>query len=142
MEREIKGDKMNRLVICRGIPGSGKSTYAKKYFESYTHVEADMFWEKDDEYKFDITKLWLAHKWCLDKVEKCLANGENVVVANTFTTPKEMKPYLALKEKLNIRVTVIRMETQYGSIHNVPEETIEKMRKRFTDHDGEVIIDE
>ena len=45
------------LYIVRGIPGSGKSTFAKSL--GGTHFEADMFFMKDGEYKFDMFKFEL-----------------------------------------------------------------------------------
>ena len=45
----------------------GKSTLAKRVCNQ--HIEADMFFMKDGEYKFDPTKLKQAHEWCREKTE-------------------------------------------------------------------------
>ena len=50
------------LILVRGIPGSGKSTFAKSL--GGTHFETDKFFMVDGEYKFDGTKIKEAHKWC------------------------------------------------------------------------------
>ena len=120
---------MKTLYIVRGIPGSGKSTFAKSL--GGTHFEADMFFMKDGEYKYDMFKIKEAHKWCQEQTDRVLAEGEMVVVSNTFTTKKELKPYFELAKKYNIIPTVILCQNNFGSIHNVPEETIEKMKQRF-----------
>jgi predicted kinase len=123
---------MTKLILVRGIPGSGKSTVAKS-LTGYSHVEADMFWMEDGEYKFDATMLPQAHAWCLRRTRDLLADlGVDVVVSNTFTTVKELRPYFELAKELGIKVQVITCQSQFGNIHGVPEDTLAKMKARFT----------
>ena len=75
------------FVIVRGIPGSGKSTVARKLAtgSNWQHFEADMyFYDKEGNYNFDINKLGAAHHWCERKVATALQDGWSVVVSNTF----------------------------------------------------------
>lgn len=44
---------MPMLVIVRGLPGSGKTTYVRENFSPCEHVEADMFFEHKGYYVFD-----------------------------------------------------------------------------------------
>lgn len=61
-----------------------------------------------------------------------LVIGLDVVVSNTFTTNKEMRKYLELVEDFpNLEIKIIEMKNDYGSIHNVPEEALNKMRLRW-----------
>jgi hypothetical protein len=60
-----------------------------------------------------------------------LIAGIDVIVSNTFTTMKEMRPYIDLANRLGAALDVVEMHSQYGSIHNVPEETMAKMRARW-----------
>ena len=127
------------LYIVRGVPGSGKSTYAKElksWYEGVYHFEADMWFERSGEYKFDPTDLHRAHRWCLNTVQTTLNQGKKVVVANTFTTYKELKDYLKYAKANGHGVTLITMGKEYGSIHNVPEETMQRMRERFESHES------
>jgi predicted kinase len=118
------------LYIIRGLPGSGKSTLAKQM--GILHVEADMYFiQANGEYKFDATKLKQAHQYCWDWVDHYLEQGYDVVVSNTFTTRKEIKPYIDLAEKYNTEYKIIEATYNGKSIHSVPEETLEKMRKRY-----------
>lgn len=131
------------LYIIRGIPGSGKSTFARKMLKEKMiddYFEADMYFEIDGKYQFDRNKLGLAHKWCYNQVEKALKEGKNVAVSNTFTKLSEIYPYTDLCEDLNEQFKVIRLTTNFGSIHNVPEETIQKMKTRFQNYPGETLI--
>lgn len=127
---------MAKLMIVRGLPGSGKSTLARKMWETipeYDEIfEADMYFMDGDEYKFDATKLCNAHKWCFQKVYESIQYDYDVIVANTFTTNKEMKQYLELLYDFpTLEITVVDMKTQFESIHGVPEDTINKMKARW-----------
>lgn len=116
------------LILVRGLPGSGKSTLAKK-LTGYHHVESDMFWGPS--YNFDKDRLRDAHKWCLDVTRNILATGYNAVVSNTFTTESELEPYFLLAKELGINLTVVSCHGKYGSIHGVPDDVLDTMRKRF-----------
>lgn len=132
------GNMIPTLHIVRGLPGSGKSTFA--YDLEGVHLEADMyFMDESGKYNFEKEKLHQAHQWCLTTARVLLLQGYDVVVSNTFTTMKEMQPYLDLVEKLHCSFIVTRMTGNWGSIHNVPEETLERMRQRFQDYEGEVL---
>ena len=125
------------LYIVRGIPGSGKSTFAKSL--GGTHFEADMFFMKDGEYKFDMFKIKEAHKWCQDSVNTAMimnntaSLNETIVVSNTFTQEWEMKPYFELAELHGYKVFSIIIENRHGGVneHNVPEEVLSSMKNRF-----------
>ena len=63
-----------------------------------------------------------------------IKNEPNIVVSNTFTTEKELQPYLELAMKYDYKVVSLIVENRHGSqsIHNVPEETLVKMKNRFS----------
>lgn len=124
------------LILIRGIPGSGKTTLATKIMESVlencTHYEADMyFMDNDGNYNWERSKIREAHQWCQDKTDYDLERGYTVIVSNTFTTIKELKPYMSLAEKYCITPTIITCHNNWGSIHNVPPDTIIAMQNRF-----------
>ncbi len=131
------------LILIRGLPGSGKSTLAQKIksrSSDVIHIEADMYFINDQgEYIFDPSRLSSAHNWCKTCVEDYLLGEKSVIVSNTFTTMKEMKPYLDLSSSLDIPVYVFRMIKEYGSIHDVPKETIQRMKDRFEDYEFDII---
>lgn len=122
-----------KLILVRGLPGSGKSTIAEQlsHISWMNHLEADMYFMRDGEYKFDVNKLGAAHAWCQNETRECLREGNPVVVSNTFTTIKEIRPYFDIAKELGIIPNVILAQGNFGNIHNVPEETLEKMRQRF-----------
>lgn len=122
----------NKLILIRGLPGSGKSTFAKTLINENTiHLEADMFFTKNDQYIFDAKLLGNAHRWCQNTTNYNLKIGNNVVVSNTFTTFKEIKYYLDIGWKYGIIPTIITMNNEFESVHDVPNETLVKMKNRF-----------
>jgi uridine kinase len=93
--------KINRLVLIRGLPGSGKTTYAKNYFNGHIHLEADMYFiESDGFYNWTAERLGKAHSWCFETTKIMLNNGYDVVVSNTFW-PHLLK-ICSLKSVINI----------------------------------------
>ncbi len=128
---------MKTLYIVRGIPGSGKSTFAKSI--GGIHIEADQFFMINGEYNFDITKIKLAHKYCQNQTEAWMktdgvqVNNDKIVVSNTFTQEWEMEPYFKLAEKYGYRTFSLIVENRHGGVneHGVPEDKLEIMKNRF-----------
>lgn len=125
------------LFLLRGLPGSGKSTLANQLGGSL--VEADKFFMEYGEYKFDASKLKEAHAWCRNQVKEWMETNDRgfdvprIVVSNTFTQEWEMKPYYDLAKEHGYMVFSLIVENRHGgkNVHNVPEDKIEQMRKRF-----------
>lgn len=81
------------LVLIRGLPGSGKSTYARRFYSGYVHCEADhYFYDKDGVYRYNPDLIRQAHAACQKKAREALRSGKSVVVSNTFVRQWEMLP--------------------------------------------------
>lgn len=124
---------MRRIILFRGLPGSGKSTLSASLCEDVW--SADMYFERTGEYLFDREKLFEAHQWCQAHTEKSMIDDVSIIgVANTFTQEFEMQSYFKLAEKYNYQISSVIVENRHEgqNIHDVPEETINKMRERFS----------
>ena len=109
--------ELPRLILIRGLPGSGKSTKAKVLaLIGYEHYEADMFFVRQGRYIYDASRIREAHAWCQAATRRALAQGRNVVVSNTFTRLNELAPYLDMTDS----VRVIEAQGGWKSIHDVP----------------------
>jgi len=129
------------LFLVRGLPGSGKSTFATHIWNEYAVCEADkFFYDKEGNYNFDPSKIKDAHAWCKNEVETRMIDHQNneqyypeIAVSNTFTQEWEMKDYFDLAEKYGYKVVSLIVENRHGgkNVHGVPEDKLEIMKNRF-----------
>lgn len=132
---------MKLLHIFRGVPGSGKSTAAAREVDEAKALslsvsgpfEADTYMvDADGKYAFNPKKLGFAHRRCQEDVRHAMFRGiEVVVTSNTNITFKEMQPYLDMAEEFGYEVQITVIESNFKSIHGVPDETIADMKRRF-----------
>jgi len=128
------------LYIVRGLPGSGKSTFARSIAKSYQIFEADQYFMEKGKYNFDATKLKEAHNDCKQRVVRRMRENlfnsiffNNIVVSNTFTQDWEMKYYRSIGKRYGYKVHTIIVENRhYGTnVHGVPEDKLQVMEDRF-----------
>ena len=134
----IKGGTKN-LILVRGASGSGKTTFVEEFLGTVSlSIATDDFFMLDGVYIFDPSYLAEYHQRCIDSVESEMESPStegycNIVVHNTFTREREMKPYLDLAEKYGYNVYTIVIENRHKSdnIHDVPEGIVKAQRNRF-----------
>jgi predicted kinase len=129
------------LFLVRGLPGSGKTSFATAIWNDYAVCEADkFFYDKEGNYNFDPTKLKEAHAWCKNEVESKMfvhqnnqQNYHEIEVSNTFTQEWEMEDYFKLAEKYGYKVVSLIIENRHGgqNVHGVPEDKLQIMKNRF-----------
>jgi len=126
---------LKNLYIYRGLPGSGKSTAAGP-----TAIAADDFYvNRNGIYKFDQSKIALAHADCQRRCLEAMERGETVRVTNTFTRRWEVLPYLDMAKRMGYEVIVIDLfdsgltdeELFNRNVHQVPMQVIKDMRARY-----------
>ena len=125
------------LILLRGVPGSGKTTFGHLIADTnYDVLSADDYFvnSQTGEYEFDGSQLKEAHINCQIRAEARMSRGDRkVIVANTFTREWEMKAYYDLAERYGYRVYSIIVENRHGGVneYGAPEEAIKRMRDRF-----------
>jgi len=120
------------LFIIRGCPGSGKSTLAKKLVDEHLLFEADMYFMKDGKYQYDKDKVGQAHGWCQMMVTHAMEDSMYpIAVANTFVKRWEMDCYYRLAKTFGYRVTEITVSGDYGNVHGVPVEVVQRMKANW-----------
>ena len=129
------------LFLVRGLPGSGKTSFASAIWNDYAVCEADkFFYDKEGNYNFDPSKLKEAHNWCKNEVEIRMQDHQNnqqyypeIAVSNTFTQEWEMEDYFKLAGKYGYKVVSLILENRHGSqnVHGVPDEKLQIMKDRF-----------
>lgn len=130
-----------KVVILRGVSGSGKTTFAVENYPNALVCSADQyFYTPDGEYEFKPHLLSEAHVACFSKFLLMLQANHNadvtLVVDNTNSTICELSPYYMAACVYGAQITVIRTDCRSEiaanrNRHGVPMHTIQNMRNRF-----------
>jgi predicted kinase len=99
---------MGKLVILRGLPGSGKSTRAKQLQSGNSNSSirsADALFVENGVYKFVPERLGYVHHRNRQLVEEDMAAGvELIIVDNTNICHRDYRPYVELAEQYGYEV--------------------------------------
>lgn len=132
---------MATLIIVRGHPGAGKSTFAKRAFPGSLLLENDMFLVEDGVYKWSPERVKDAIGLCMKMAELALENGSDVVVANTFTKLRYIEAYAKIASKSNASFKVYRCSGHFKNVHNVPDNIVQNFSNAMEDFPGEIAVD-
>jgi len=128
-------DSGKEFIVVRGVPGCGKTTFAKMIAGAHGEVfETDEYFETENGYDFDPSKLGEAHEWCRSQVEEAMKNGvQTVVLSNTSSCVWEFIDYYRMAAEYGYRAHSVIKENRHGSEseHGVPESTCNSMQDRF-----------
>jgi len=132
---------MNKVIILRGIPGSGKSYKAELLAKAHKAIDNslviilstdDFNTDENGVYKFNPE----SHKLCLRKyvdfLTTCSTSPGLVIVDNTNTRLLEAAPYYALAETYGCLRSILTIHCPVDlalarNKHNVPEDVIKRM---------------
>jgi NEDD4-binding protein 2 len=137
---------MKRLIILRGLPGSGKSHLAKELVPELHAVvlSTDDFFTMGDEYRFDPARLGHAHTWNQHRcVREMFWDTRTIVIDNTNTQAWEAREYVKLAQMFSYEVEFMEPTTGWVKdpqeccnrcTHGVPLESIIKMAERYEEN--------
>ena len=125
------------LYILRSVSGAGKSTLSKKLLQlpdSVAFAADDYHTDEWGNYVWKIHNISKAHNWCKRQVENSMEDCvANIIVHNTNTSEKEIKPYLDLAEEYGYKVVSLVVENRHRgkNIHDVPDETLDRQERKL-----------
>jgi predicted kinase/2'-5' RNA ligase len=131
---------MPAVHILQGLPGSGKSTFARRQFGlTAVRCSADDFLvDIAGEYRFSQARVGEAHARCLRKFVEVLQSGgpNSIVVDNTNLTVAEMSPYVALAQAYAASTSLWLLDAPLAECfarqtHGVPSEAFERMNSEL-----------
>ena len=134
-------DDKKTLRLVRGLPGSGKSYFAKS--NGQESFEADDYFidPETGEYVYDGKKIQEAHRDCQNRTsDAAIANQPLIVVSNTFTQRWEMFVYAFIAQLYGYELQIVEPSTEWAkdpvecaarNQHHVPEKTIRDMLNRW-----------
>lgn len=126
---------MKRVIIMRGLPGSGKSTEAKKF--DGVVVSADDYFMINGVYRFNPAKIGDAHISCMRRFLNLIDAGLSpIVVDNTNISIFEVNPYRLVAQAMGYEVEVVHvvcdaMTCAKRNTHGVPLSTIQRMLTKY-----------
>jgi hypothetical protein len=129
------------VVLIRGLPGAGKTTYAKQAYPTYSYLDADSFFYNDQGvYSFDPSRAQDAHQACMEKARALVLQQTNVVIANTFVTKGSIEEYInCIGRNVAVNFSVIHITGRaFTSVHNVPQHRITRFQKMWETYPGEI----
>lgn len=135
------------LFLVVGLPGSGKSTYAKNFIKAYQdpieYLSSDELRAVFGTSEEDQSVTPKVFNFIKEKVDEYLKNGKNVLIDATNINRKDRKSYIETADKYNARKvaivfnvpkeTLIQRNIERGNKggRNVPEWVIDKMLSKY-----------
>ena len=97
---------MNKIILCRGIQGSGKSTYARQWAEQ--DPEKRLRYNNDD-IRTMLGKYWVPSRESIVRnakiaiITEAMEQGFDIIVDNMNLNPNEAKYYQGIIKEFNER---------------------------------------
>ena len=100
---------MKKVYILRGVSGSGKSSFVKKFLPKNAIIHStDNFFYKGKRYLFNLKKLSSYHEKNFDNFLKSLKKGKKIIVVdNTNLLCEFVEPYINSAKEYGYKVILI-----------------------------------
>lgn len=139
---------MKEVIIVRGCPGSGKTTFlAREYPAAFVCSAVNFHTDSNGQYKFFPKGVSDAHKYCQNAFLAALQNQLPLIaVDNTNIKSWEFEWYIETAEKYGYKVQVLRIKIDdinvvaQRNIHGVPADKVVKMHESTEYFEGEIFV--
>ena len=129
---------MNTLHIVRGLPGTGKTTFAQKKFGGMLQLENDQYWiTPDGKYEYDEKNnpRERCSKYVKTMVVTAMQNKVNLVVSRVGMSEKSVRELVELAQTFDYDFKIWLMSSEnrriFKNVHNVPKVAIKLMEDGF-----------
>ena len=137
---------MPKIILCRGIQGSGKTTWAKQWVLEDSEHRVRF---SNDDIRNMLGKYWVPSREGLIKdlkglfLWKAMSYGFDIVIDNMNLNPKELKYYERALNEWNDVFDVVRpkYELEFKYFNNPLEVCIDRDSKRESPIGAEIITD-
>lgn len=140
--QEVEKKEKKELVLMRGLPGSGKSTKAKKIAGNVGVVySTDDFFMINGKYMYDSKLIGDNHQKNFARTVEAMKEGKPlIIVDNTNIKLWEMKKYVIAGEELGYQIRIEQADAPWAfnfkqcakrNNHEVPEQTCKKMLDNY-----------
>lgn len=123
------------LYLIRGIPGSGKTTFARKLLNANIvqaiHCADDYMLNAGGAYEFNPAMLTHCHEQCFQATSRALSQHKSVAVHNTFIKQWELERYHKLAASFDVSIVESVCQGRWPNTHGVPEEKVKSMCDSF-----------
>lgn len=124
---------MPTLHIFRGLPGSGKSTQARKLAAELgaIFIEADMFHVSDGNYRFNDNRAEYVYRDMPKLLGALASHGMDIVYAGVLPVEESIHHISDPCRACGYKINITTCSGKWDNVHNVPSDVLESMRKCF-----------
>lgn len=127
-----------KTIILVGLPGAGKTRYARTRYPLANLVSADHYLMEQGRYVFDPKRLLFAHNKCLQKFTEMVVVRHDgpIIVDNTNLKQRDIAPYVGLSLAYGREVEVVWFHVRpevaaQRNLHGVGVEFCVRAERRF-----------
>lgn len=136
---------MKKVILVRGLPGSGKTTYAKKMCEDLQGEGQTCVWLESSMYTAETGEKVVSPKqtsiitdWLLQKVDSAIKDADNVIISRVALDKIDINLFKGIADKNDAEFIVYRLDTHWED--KVPDAVLKMMQKDMKPWPNEIII--